>query len=72
MGCRQSEHILLGMKEDGIGIVTDKNYDKMVPDSVKEKVNAAIEAVASGEIVVPTAIGDESNAVVELRESMKP
>ena len=66
------EHILLGMKEDGIGIVTDKNYDKMVPDSVKEKVNAAIEAVASGEIVVPTAIGDESNAVVELRESMKP
>ena len=60
------------MKEDGIGIVTDKNYDKMVPDSVKEKVNAAIEAVASGEIVVPTAIGDESNAVVELRESMKP
>lgn len=66
------EHILLGMKENGIGIVTDKNYDKMVPDSVKEKVSAAIDAVANGEVQVPTAIGDESNAVVELREAMKP
>lgn len=66
------EHILLGMKENGIGIVTDKNYDKMVPDSVKEKVSAAIEAVANGDVQVPTAIGDESNAVVELREAMKP
>lgn len=66
------QHLLLGMKEDGIGIVTDKNYDKITPDSVKEKVEAAVEAVANGEITVPTAIGDETNAVVELREAMKP
>ena len=66
------EHILLGMAEGGIGIVTDKNFDAMAPDSVKEAVNAAIEAVANGEVEVPTAIGDETNAAVTMRESLKP
>lgn len=66
------QHTLLGMKEGGIGLVTDKNFDKISPDAVKEKVTAAIEAVSSGSVVVPTAVGDESNAIEALRESVKP
>ncbi len=66
------EHTLLGMKDGGIGIVTDKNYDSKTPEAVKEKVNAAIEGISSGEIVVPTAIGNESGDLEKLRESVKP
>ena len=66
------QHILLGMAEGGIGMVTDKNYDVITPDAVKEKVANAIEAVSSGAVEVPSAIGDESNAVQTLREAVKP
>lgn len=66
------EHTLLGMKEGGIGIVTDKNFDSKTPDAVKEKVAAAIEAVSTGEVVVPTAIGNETEEVQQLREAVKP
>ena len=66
------QQTLLGMKEGGIGVVTDKNYDSKTPDAVKEKVSAAIEAISSGEVVVPTAIGNETDEVQQLRESVKP
>lgn len=66
------EQTLLGMKEGGIGIVTDKNFDAKTPDAVKEKVTAAIEAVSNGDVVVPTAIGNETNEVQDLREAVKP
>jgi len=65
-------HTLLGMKEGGIGIVTDKNFDSKTPDAVKEKVTAAIEAVSNGDVEVPTAIGNETNEVQDLREAVKP
>jgi basic membrane protein A len=66
------QHTLLGMKEGGIGVVTDKNYDSKTPDAVKEKVTAAIEAISKGDVVVPTAIGNETDEVQQLRESVKP
>lgn len=66
------QQTLLGMKEGGIGVVTDKNYDSKTPAAVKEKVTAAIDAISKGEVVVPTAIGNETNDVQQLRESVKP
>ena len=66
------EHTLVGIKEGGIGVVTDKNYSTMTPDAVKTQMDEAIAAVTSGEVSVATAIGDESNGVVELRDSVKP
>jgi basic membrane protein A len=66
------QSVLLGLNEGGVGIVTDKNYATIAPQAVQDTTNAAIEAVASGEVTVPTAIGDESGAVEELRESVRP
>lgn len=62
----------LGLNEGGVGIVTDKNFKTIAPQAVQDAVMAAQEKVASGEIVVPTAIGDETNGVVALRDSMQP
>lgn len=66
------EQTLLGMKEGGIGLVTDKNYDSKTPDAVKEKVAAAIEAISNGDVVVPTAIGNKTDDLQQLREAVKP
>ena len=64
--------VQLGISEGGVGIVTDKNFSKVAPKGVQDAVTAAQEAIVKGEIVVPSAIGDESNAVVALRDSMQP
>ena len=65
------EHVTLGINEGGVGMVTDKNFTT-VPESVQDAVITAIEDVSSGAVTVPTAIGDETGAVEELRESVKP
>ncbi len=65
------EHVTLGINEGGVGIVTDKNFTT-TPQAVQDAVNKAIEDVSSGAVTVPTAIGDESGAVEQLRESVKP
>lgn len=62
----------LGLNEGGVGIVTDKNFKNVAPQTVQDAVLAAQEKVANGEITVPTAIGDETNGVVALRDSMQP
>jgi len=62
----------LGLTEGGVGIVTDKNFATLAPQSVQDKVLAAEAAIKDGTIVVPSAIGDDTNAVVALRDSMQP
>ena len=66
------ESILLGLPEGGVGIVTDKNFDEFAPDSVKELVLEAEEKIAAGELEVPTAIGEVSTELEELRDSLQP
>ena len=62
----------LGLTEGGVGIVTDKNFAALAPQDIQDAVLAAVEAVKSGSIKVSTAIGDDTNAVTALRDSMKP
>ena len=62
----------LGLTEGGVGIVTDKNFAAVAPKVVQEKVLAAEAAIKDGSIVVPTALGDETNAVITLRDAMQP
>lgn len=65
--------ISLGVAEGGVGIVTDKNYDKYASDDVKADVDAAIAGILDGSIVVDSALTEEGAAkVVELRDAVRP
>ena len=67
------QRVSLGIVEGGVGIVTDKNYDAYASDDVKAAVDAAIEAVSNGDIVVPSAFDEGGNeAAQELRDSVRP
>lgn len=63
--------VTLGIAEGGVGIVTDKNYDKYASDETKAAVEAAQEAILNGEVEVPSALTD-SDGVTALRDSVKP
>lgn len=64
--------VTLGLAEGGVGIVTDKNFDKYASAETKAAVAAAQEAVLSGTIVVDTAIGANAIDAVALRDSVRP
>ena len=64
--------VTLGLAEGGVGIVTDKNFDKYASSDTKAAVAAAQEAVLSGAIVVDTAIGANAIDAVALRDSVRP
>lgn len=62
--------VTLGLAEGGVGIVTDKNFDKLASDETKAAVAAAEQGVLDGSIVVDSALSDFD--VVSLRESVRP
>ncbi len=64
--------VSLGLAEGGVGIVTDKNFDKYASDATKAAVAAAQEAVLNGEIVVDTAIGANAVDAVAMRDAVRP
>ena len=66
------KEVTLGLAEGGVGIVTDKNFDKYASAETKAAVSAAQEAVLNGKIVVSTAIGDKAADVVSAREAVRP
>ncbi|MEG0751598.1 MAG: BMP family ABC transporter substrate-binding protein [Oscillospiraceae bacterium] len=66
------EHVRLDLTNNGVGIVTDKNFAKIAPQDVQDAVKAAEAGLKDGTIKVSTAIGDETNGVVTLRDTMKP
>ena len=66
------KEVRLGIPEGGVGVVTDKNFAKIAPKAIQDAVLAAQADIVAGKIVVPTAIGDTTNAVVTLRDAMQP
>lgn len=64
--------VTLGLAEGGVGIVTDKNFDKYASEETKAAVAAAQEAVLSGTVTVDTAIGENAADVTALREAVRP
>ncbi len=66
------QEVTLGIAEGGVGIVTDKNFDKYASDETKAAVEAAQKAILDGEIKVDTAIGDTSGKAEKLREEVRP
>ena len=61
----------LGIAEGGVGIVTDKNYDKLASAETKAAVEAAQNAILNGDVVVDSALTNQELAV-ELRDSVRP
>ena len=61
----------LGIAEGGVGIVTDKNCDKLASAETKAAVEAAQNAILNGEVVVDSALTNQELAV-ELRDSVRP
>ena len=66
------KEVVLGLSEGGVGIVTDKNFDKYASDETKFAVENATNAVLTGLIVVDTAIGPEAADVASIREAVRP
>ena len=62
----------LGIAEGGVGIVTDKNFDKYANDETKAAVEKAQADILSGAIKVDSAIGDTSGKVDELKKAVQP
>lgn len=62
--------VTLGLAEGGVGIVTDKNFDKYASADTKAAVEAAQKAVLEGSVKVDTALGDFD--VVSVREAVRP
>ncbi|MBQ9327662.1 MAG: BMP family ABC transporter substrate-binding protein [Solobacterium sp.] len=67
------QKVSLGIAEGGVGIVTDKNYDKYASDDTKALVEAAINNVNSGDVVVPSAFDANGNENAQtVRDSVRP
>ncbi len=64
--------VSLGLKENGVGLVTDKNFKKYASDETKKKVDQAIKDVLDGKIKVPSALGDKEKKLEKLREEVRP
>ena len=62
--------VTLGLAEGGVGIVTDKNFDKYASDATKAAVAAAEEGVLNGSITVDSALSGFD--VTALREAVRP
>ena len=63
--------VQLGLAEGGVGIVTDKNYDKYASSETKAAVEAAQKGITDGSIKVDTAF-DANFDLAALRESVRP
>ena len=61
----------LGIAEGGVGIVTDKNYDKLASAETKAAVEAAQNAILNGEVVVDSALTNQELAT-QLRDAVRP
>lgn len=67
------EKVSLGITEDGVGIVTDKNYDKYATQATKDKVQEAIKGITDGSIKVPSAFDEGGNEhAQQLRDQVRP
>ena len=67
------QKVSLGIAEGGVGIVTDKNFDKYASADTKAAVQAAIDDVVSGKVTVPSAFDEGGNENAQsVRDSVRP
>ena len=63
--------VALGLAEGGVGLVTDKNFEKFANDDVKAAIAKAEADIKDGTVTVLSALTD-ADAAVALREAVRP
>ena len=58
----------LGFAEGGVALVEDAHYEEVVPEEIRTKVAELKEQITSGDITVPTALGDNAMSEEEIQE----
>ena len=48
---------VLGLREDGVGLARNENFDRIVPEEVTARIDELIGMIDSGDIVVESAFG---------------
>lgn len=69
---KMGENYVLGIKDGAVGLAKNGNYEALVPEDIKTKLDEIASKISDGTIVVGTAFGMETDAVATLRDSMKP
>jgi len=62
----------LGMEQECVGLAKNSVYETLVTEEVRAMVEEAEQKIASGEIAVSTAYGMETDAITQMRDSVKP
>lgn len=66
------KEVSLGLTDGGVGLVTDKNFDSVVPEDIKSLVLEAIDGIKEGSIEVSSAIGSDAVDIAKVREAVRP
>ena len=66
------ENYTLGLAENTVGLADNTNYRSMVREEDRKELDAIAAKVASGEIVVRSALAMETSEIEALRNSVKP
>lgn len=61
----------LGFADGGVEIVKDENYEKIVPENIRAKVDELQQEIIDGKIVVDTSAGKTTEEINAIRESVK-
>lgn len=69
---KMGTHKVVGIEENGVGIVENDIYNGAVSDEIKTKINEIREKLASNEIEVSDAMGMKTSEIEKIRESVKP
>lgn len=63
---------VLGIKENGVGLAVNEYYEKLVPQEIRNEVEALREKVVSGEIQISSAYGKTTEEIDQIRTSVQP
>ena len=62
----------LGLAEGAVGLVDNEVYQKVAPAELREKIASASTDIAAGKVKVPSAFGMTTEAIVALRDKVRP
>lgn len=65
----QMEYV--GIKENGVGIVKDKNYETLVPQEVRDKIEDVEKKVIAGDIVIQSAYDKSADDLQKIKDWAK-